>query len=481
MTRQVRGPGEHYNKNDMTQNRKILLLFPSIFYFPQELEKVEVKSQLLYLYSYLKQYFDVKMVDLETEIGRPNSRVTVRRFREKTKAFLSQLDFDIVGISCWTSLSYQAALAVGSILKEINPQATLIVGGYHPSAVPEDFIFPDSPFDFVVIGEGEEAFSKICSGELKKEEKTTKVSGGSANLEELPFLDLSQILDKRNEKGRFPFPFYVYLSRDCPFSCNFCMEAAKRNRGWREMSPEKAVEQVQRIEDELKPYSLALADACFGINPKWRKEFLGKFKEKNYDFWVSIETHPNLLDNGDVDLLSGLKVEVQFGLESGSPRMLEIMHKVPNPVKYLDYFKELSSYLSQKKVLHRANLIFNHPGETHETVLETIDFMRKMMEKGNSYLFWAIGDYSHFPGSQIDSNLDYYEKSFGTQIAHPKWWKLEQDQWETCRKVLPSKDFTWEDKDFWQSKVQEIDELFKNSLSKEAFDHVAQRYRFDWR
>jgi radical SAM superfamily enzyme YgiQ (UPF0313 family) len=465
----------------MPPKQKILLLFPSIFYFPQDIERVEIKSSLLYIYSFLKPHFEVQIVDLETEIGRPNSRATIRRFKEKAKVFLSQIDFDTVGISCWTSLSYQAALSVGSILKEINPQATLIVGGYHPSAVPEDFMFSDSPFDFVVIGEGEEAFLKICSGEIKKQDKTTKVFGGSANLEELPFLDLSQITNKKNEMGRYPYPFYVYLSRDCPFSCNFCMEAAKRNRGWREMSPDKAIDQIQRIVDELKPYSLALADACFGINPKWRKEFLGKFKEKNYDFWVSIETHPNLLDNEDADLLSGLKVEVQFGLESGSPKMLEIMHKVNNPVKYLEYFKELSLNLSRKKVLHRANLIFNHPGETHQTVMETIDFMKKMMESGNSYLFWAIGDYSHFPGSQIDSNLDYYENTFGTQIAHPQWWKLEEDQWETCRKVLPSRDFTWEDKDFWQLRVQEIDELLKNSLSKEAFDHVAQRYRFDWR
>ncbi len=462
-------------------NKRILLLFPSIFYFPQDIEKVEIKSSLLYLYSFLQPHFDVQVVDLETEIGRPNSRVNIMRFKDKAKALLSQKSFDLVGISCWTSLSYQAALSVGSILKEINPQATLIVGGYHPSAVPEDFMFSDSPFDFVVIGEGEEVFLKICSGEIKKQDKTTKVSGGSANLEELPFLDLSQITNRKNEKGRFPFPFYIYLSRDCPFSCNFCMEAAKRNRGWREMRPDKAMDQIQRIVDELKPYSLALADACFGINPKWRKEFLGKFKDKNYDFWVSIETHPNLLDNEDADLLSGLKVEVQFGLESGSPKMLEIMHKVNNPERYLEHFEEISSLLSQKKVMHRANLIFNHPGETHQTVLETIDFMKKIMERKETYLFWEIGDYSHFPGSQIDSNLDYYEKTFGTKIANPRWWKMEEDQWENSRKVLPSKDFTWEEKDFWKWRIKEIDDLMKNSLAKEALKYVSERYRFDWR
>jgi hypothetical protein len=131
--------------------------------------------------------------------------------------------------------------------------------------------------------------------------------------------------------------------------------------------------------------------------------------------------------------------------------------------------------------MHRANLIFNHPGETHQTVLETIDFMKKIMEKKESYLFWEYGDYTHFPGSRIDSNLNYYENTFGTKIAYPQWWKMEEDQWESSRKVLPSRDFTWEDKDFWRWRIKEIDELMKNSLSKEALKYVSERYRFDWK
>jgi len=465
----------------MNNPPKILLLFPSIFYFPQDIEKVEVKSQLLYLYTFLKSHFEVKIFDLETEIGRPNSRVNIKRFREKAKAKLSQIDFDIAGLSCWTSLSYQACMVVASLLKEINPQAITVVGGYHPSAVPEDFTFSGSPFDVVVIGEGEEALLKVCRGEVERKENTTILSGSTGDLESFPFLDLSEVAKKKNTQGRYPFPFYLYLSRDRPFSCNFCMEPAKRRRGWRSLSPDRAIEQIQRVVDELRPYSIALADSCFGVNPKWRKEFLSKLVRKNFALWLSIETHPDLLDKEDAELLSGLKVEVQFGLESGSPSMLKIMNKVGNHLKYLEDFKEISSALSQKKVMHRANLIFNHPGETHQTVLETIEFMKKLMEKKESYLFWEYGDYTHFPGSQIDSNLSYYENTFGTKIAYPQWWKMEEDQWESSRKVLPSKDFTWEDKDFWRWRIKEIDELMKNSLSKEALKYVSERYRFDWR
>jgi len=58
---------------------------------------------------------------------------------------------------------------------------------------------------------------------------------------------------------------------------------------------------------------------------------------------------------------------------------------------------------------------------------------------------------------------------------------MDEDQWETSRKILPSKDFTWEDKDFWRWRIKEIDDLMKNSLSKEALKYVSERYRFDWR
>ena len=322
---------------------------------------------------------------------------------------------------------------------------------------------------------------KICRGEVLKQQGTCILHEDTARLEELPFLDLGEAAKIKNPQGRLASPFYLYLSRGCPFSCNFCMESVKRNRGWRSLSPDKAIEQIQRVVEELDPYSLALADACFGINPKWRKEFLAKLGKMKFDRFFSLETHPNLLDKEDVDFLSDLKVEVQLGVESGSSSMLKTMHKANDPSSYLNRFEEISFYLSEKRVLHRANLIFNHPGETHNTVLETISFMKKMMARDSRYLFWEVGEYVHFPGSQIDSHLDYYDKTFGTKIAYPQWWKMEEDQWNTSRKVLPSRDFTWEDVDFWRWRIREIDDLMKNSLAKEALDYVSRCYRFDWK
>jgi hypothetical protein len=34
---------------------------------------------------------------------------------------------------------------------------------------------------------------------------------------------------------------------------------------------------------------------------------------------------------------------------------------------------------------------------------------------------------------------------------------------------------------FWRWRIKEIDELMKNSPSKEALKYVSERYRFDWR
>ena len=393
---------------------KVLIVYPSMYYFPQYMERVDIKIPLLSLYSYIKPYFDAEMIDLEKEVGRPGTKLTIKRFENKVEKIFSQKNFDVVGISCWTSLSYLSTLAIARIAKRVNPNCIVVVGGYHPSAIPADFIFESSPVDFVVKGEGEDVFLKICQGKIKKEEQTQVIEGNRLEIQKVSDYDWT-IFKKRRDtiEDSFAWRVYIYLSRDCPFNCAFCMERAKQ-RGWRALSPDDSISFLDRLIEQLTPESITIADACFGMKKSWRKEFLEKFKKKNYSQKFLIETHPNLIEKEDIDLLSGLDIEVQFGLETGSPIMQKIMKKPGNPEKTLKHFVEISNYCNEKKVLHRANIIMNHPGETRETVDQTIKFIKQLAERKGNHLFWGIGTFGLFPGSDIHHNYNYYKEKYGT-------------------------------------------------------------------
>jgi anaerobic magnesium-protoporphyrin IX monomethyl ester cyclase len=464
----------------MKESKRLLIVYPSMYYYPTFMESVDIKIPLLSLYSYIKPHFEAEMIDLEKEIGRPGNKITIKRFENKVEKLLSERDFEIIGISCWTSLSFLSTLAVARIAKQVNPNCTVVVGGYHPSALPADFIFENSPIDFVVRGEGEEVLLKICQKEIKKKEHTQVIEGTPVEIHQVSDYDWS-IFKKRKDTidDSFGWMVYIYLSRDCPFNCAFCMERAKK-RGWRALSPDSAISFIDRLVEQFNPPAIAISDACFGMKRNWRREFLEKFKKRNYQKKFLIETHPNLIEKEDIDLLAGINIEMQLGLETGSPLMQRIMKKPGDPEKTLRHFVEISNYCNEKKVLHRGNLIMNHPGETRATVDQTIRFVKQLCERKENYLFWAVGPFGLFPGSEVHLNFNYYKEKYGTEVMYPEWWKKEKDPYSSASCVLPSRDFTWETVDYWRFKIGSIYDSFINTLSQKAFDHFVPNYMPAW-
>jgi hypothetical protein len=233
--------------------------------------------------------------------------------------------------------------------------------------------------------------------------------------------------------------------------------------------------------DRYDANAIAVSDACFGKRPGWRKEFFRRFKELNRDIWLVFETRPEYLDDDDLDILAGSKVEIQFGLESGSEEMLSIMKKTHAPRQYLDRFADLSNRLSKRGILHRANLIFNHPGETHKTLRETFDYMDMLLDRTDSTLMWACHGYMNFPGCDIDRRFEHYSDTYGTRMLTGDWWKAEADQYEASQQVVASHDLGESGIALWQQMLAERSEEFRNCLRPEAFRFAAGKYYPEWK
>ena len=62
----------------------------------------------------------------------------------------------------------------------------MVVGGYHPSSLPSDFAYPGSPFDYVVLGEGEMGIlQQIVAGKVPKEAHPQIVQGAGVEIEQV--------------------------------------------------------------------------------------------------------------------------------------------------------------------------------------------------------------------------------------------------------------------------------------------------------
>jgi len=467
----------------MTRRKpRLLLVFPSRFYYPTSSERVEVKTSLLLLASYLSPYCSVEYADFEITIGRPNSELQIKRFKRKVKGFLSNRDFDILGLSCWTSLSYTATVTTARICRELFPDRLIVVGGYHAMARPRDFVDGENTFDYVIQGEGEFALRELIEGfeSSKRPDKTTILTSPVFKQEDFVSYDWSVVdqFIQSNFSGHLKNA-YIVLARGCPFSCSFCMEPLK-DRKWRAFTPEESIQEIEKVVENYSPKAIPISDACFGMRPAWRKEFLKRLVEMKPEFLVILETRPEYLDTDDVKLLSNLNVEVQFGIESCSPEILLLMRKTRQPEKYLNKFLEISHQMSDLGVTHRASLIFNHPGETRKTLDETFGFIDAEILKKNTSLIWANHGYMHFPGCAIDSNKQFYESQFGSKFLGDHWWLVNEDQYENSLRGVPSSDLDGENRFLWQEMIDDRFEQFKAALTDRAFIYGANKYFPEW-
>lgn len=165
----------------------------------------------------------------------------------------------------------------------------------------------------------------------------------------------------------------VRTSISCPFSCAFC--------GFPEHAGKYQVAEVEEIETELN--GLARIDALenvyfiddtFNVPVKRFKEILRMMIRHKYRFNWHSNFRCQYADREMVELMKESNcLGVFLGIESGSDRILENMNKSATVKKYLDGIALLKEY----EIATHGNFIIGFPGETTETVKETIQFIEE--------------------------------------------------------------------------------------------------------
>jgi len=354
--------------------------------------------------------FDVSLLDANKK------RMSFKKF----KSYLKRNTFDFIGFQLYTANLNYVKQAL-DLIKKINPSTTTVVGGPHPSALPEKiFKQMGDCLDFAFRGEVEIGFPLL----LKYYKKTSyfkNIPGliyrdGIKIIANPPlfFHDLDQLglpswdlirpqTYPEAQHGAFfkKFPIApIITTRGCPYNCGFCGGKLNTGRVFRKRSVEDILKEIRLLYQKYKIREFHIVDDNFTLDADFAKKLLEGIKKLNLkaSFAVPNGVRLNTLDD---DLLKLMR-EVGFyiisvGIESGSNRILKEMNKLITVKEIEDKIKLINKY----KIPVAGFFILGYPGETEKEIKKTINFSLKLkLLRANYFLFLPL------PGTPIYKKLE---------------------------------------------------------------------------
>ena len=386
---------------------------------------------ILYLSNYLKSKIeDVEILYLEQQLSLDQHLQKVKEFRP-----------DIYGLS-FASLLLDDACVTISRVKEILPNITVICGGPHPSAVPDE-VASLPGVDVCVIGEGEETLVELVRHFLLQEGELGEITGIAfsrngeivrtpkrqfiKDLDSIPFPDWD-LVDFENYKGNYQYKASpstaMTTSRGCPFDCNFCSNPVwKSNRPWVRMrSPENICEEVRLL------YGKGIRDIYIrsdeaNVSLKWCMEVFNAINGLGYrDLYFQCNMRADKVSDEMIRLYSEMGGWlVYLGIESGSDRTLEGIGKKVT----IDQIRRACRIMKKNDIDVFGLFMIYHVWEkddelfyeTYEDVNNgTLGFIRQLRkEKLIDYMSFTTT--TPMPGSKLyDTAVKYNLIETGTQI-----------------------------------------------------------------
>ncbi|GAH08406.1 unnamed protein product, partial [marine sediment metagenome] len=257
----------------------------------------------------------------------------------------------------------------------------IIVGGYHPTAIPEDFAYINSPYDFIIRGEAESVLLDLYKSNklttIKKNNHKPLILNSDilVDVNSLPFPDYELYLQQYPFKDKFKFE--IYNSRGCPYQCAFCGD----NYPFRSSSFEKFKNYFEKLtliveEFNKKNLKIGFADQSFNrllINEQILDYLIENKYQERFVFSCQSRIETVASNIKLIDKFKKSKMVVGYGFETANDILLQEMKKTNKTAQYLEETKKiLNEYKDGSEIYCRLNVLVGFPGETQKTFEDTV-------------------------------------------------------------------------------------------------------------
>lgn len=375
---------------------------------------------LLYIASYLRENgIDVFLADLNT----------VRNWGKKLTQLFRDHAFTTVGISSNVS-NYDQTLEIASLVKTINSHVKVVVGGPHPTVVPEEYMH--SNINYIIPFEGEQVLLDLIrtSDGVSVEGVISCRKGGCdislarmkrrmiPNLDDLPF-PAYDMIDVRpyytNTYRKRPLVSMI-TSRGCPHQCIFCSQSVSGRR-WRARSAENVVEEMKWLQERIGVKEISIEDDNFTCDMNRVFEICDLMQSRGLKIIWQVGNGIRA-DRTTKKLLKAMKDagcwRLALAPEVGDEEDLKKIRKGMT----LDQFRQAAQWCNELGIVYHGFFSMGFPFQDKESMEKTIHFAMEL-----DPLLMDLSKIIPFPGTELfkqspdrnryKNNISYFYNSGG--------------------------------------------------------------------
>lgn len=296
--------------------------------------------------------------------------------------FLSE-PAEILGFSVMANLLPFLVLALKEV-KERFPDRTIILGGPGPKSVEERLLERFPWIDIIAVGEGERSAPALLRA-LQERRDLSQVPGivyreGAAvrrtprpprieRLDTLPFPAFGQI-DLSRYAG-----YGVLTSRGCPYPCTFCSVAPIWDHRSFSRSPANIVAEMRHVHEAVGADLFLFQDEFFVSSKSHVTEFCRELERSGLPVMWKAFGRVDLTDEDTMKQMADAGcLELRYGIESGSSRVLERTRKGFTPERAVKIVSEAVKIFPRVDTFFVWGFPFEELEEFYQTLFQMVAF-----------------------------------------------------------------------------------------------------------
>jgi radical SAM superfamily enzyme YgiQ (UPF0313 family) len=311
---------------------------------------------------------------------------------------------------CITTLTprFPTAVRLSQEINRLNSSVTIIAGGPHVTGAAQTALYDG--ISYGIVGEGEEALLELLDT-LESRRDPSRVANliyrdrdgirinstrpFARNLDELPFpawdlMNLDDYVDPAYFKGRH---LAIFSGRGCPHDCSFCASRVTWKHRLRLRSAENVMQEIRHIVNVLGVRNLMFWDDTFAADRKRALRICKNIIEEGLDISYTVQIRADAFSDELIEALrdSGCSFAA-IGVESGNEQMLERIGKRETK----EQFRNAVAAMKQANLPVIASYIIGLPGDTHETIRQTLEFALELDADQSKFMILAP-----YPGTRV--------------------------------------------------------------------------------